>query len=403
MIDFYTLSSEIKQHLLVLGQRLDVTTDPLAWAWVMYGFASDGAANNPPLTQALVQAGRWLTDDLIWHNDSNLGAIGLIYTLMGRPTNTIWHERLSGLGERVARLRDQVPGKFARLNDPDFTFGLAQLSYGNLVPELSNWLCAYCIRCAQSENLRRAVLFAAAATTLDGILHPLAFNVTDLAVHEVIPMLWLAECSVELIGGNDQRRGLWEAYTRLRDGIVLSETDSIEGALYIVNPIDLAMLYRAVTYKVTEADFVALFNNMPWHPAIRAAAGALFLKGEYVSAVFEAAKGFVDAVKRCAGNPSDRNGNPLDGVPLIAHVFAVKSPCLKFTQLSTQTEQNEHRGLALIAEGIVAALRNPKGHLPGIAITLTPEEALEQLATISYLMRRLEQAIPSTRHREQAM
>src|ERR1043165_68087 len=128
MIDFHTLRSEVKQRLLALGQRLDIAADPLAWAWVVHGFASDGAANTPPLTQALDQARRWLADDIIWHNDAQLGAIGLLYMLLGQPSDTSWQGRLLPLGERVARLRDQVPGKFARLNDPDFTFGLAQMS-----------------------------------------------------------------------------------------------------------------------------------------------------------------------------------------------------------------------------------------------------------------------------------
>lgn len=382
MIDFHTLRSEVKQRLLALGQRLDAAADPLAWAWIAHSFASDGTANNPPLTQALHQARRWLADDVIWHNDAQLGAIGLLYALLGRPSDTSWQERLSTLGERVARLRAQVPSKFARLNDPDFTFGLAQMSHGTLPADLFDWLRDHCVRCAQSENIRRAVLFAAAANVLGGAPRPLAFNVADLAVHEVIPVLWLTERSPQLVDGEDRRRGVWEAYERLKDGIVLDD----------LTPIDLAMLYEAVVSKTRQPDFIALFNTMPWHPAIRVAAGSLFVKGEYVAAVFEAAKVFVDAVKQRAGHPHDSNGKPLDGGPLMTYTFGGRTPRIKFTSLSNQTEQNEHRGLALIAEGIVSALRNPKGHLPGAAIALTPEEALEQLATISYLMRRLDTA-----------
>ncbi len=384
MIDYHTLRGEIKQRLLVLGQRLNVAGDPLAWAWVVCGFASDGMANNPPLTQALDQARHWLADDVIWNNDAQLGAIGLLYALLGRPSDTLWQERLSALGERVARLRAQVPRKFARLNDPDFTFGLVQMSQGTFPPDLSDWLRDHCIHHALSENIRRAVLFAAAADSLGGSPRPLAFNVADLAVYEIIPVLWLTERSPHLVDGEDRWRGVWEAYRRIKDGIVLDD----------LTPIDLAMLYEAVSHKTTETDFVALFNNMPWHPSVRTAAGSLFLKGEYVAAVFEAAKTFIDEVKHRAGNPHDSSGKPLDGGPLMTYVFGGRPPRLKFTNLSSQTEQNEHRGLTLIAEGIVAALRNPKGHLPSTAITLSAAEALEQLATISYMMRRLDTTVP---------
>lgn len=124
-------------------------------------------------------------------------------------------------------------------------------------------------------------------------------------------------------------------------------------------------------------------------------ADSLFIKGEYVNAVFEAAKSFIEAVKHQAGNPVDKNGKPLDGVVLIDNIFhrtSSKTPTLKFNALASLADQNEHDGLYYVARGIAQAFRNPKGHLPKAAIALTPYEALEQLATISYLMRRLDAA-----------
>lgn len=384
MIDFHTLRSQIKQQLLVLSQQMDVADDPLAWAWVVRGFASDGAANNPPLTQALDRARRWLADDNIWHNDTHLGAIGLLYPMVGRSldtADTVSQRGLATFRERVPHLRDRLSSKFARLNDPDFAFGLAQMSQDYLSNDMLVWLRDHCVHCAQSENIRRAVLFAAAADILGGVPRPLVFNVAELTIHEVIPAIWLTERSPQIIDSDDRRRGVWVAYERLKDGIVFDE----------LGQIDLVMLYEAVVKKIQVPDFVALFNNLPMHSAVRSAAGSLFLKGEYVSAVFEAAKKFIDEVKQQAGNPQASNGKPLDGGPLMTWVFGSTTPRLKFTSMITQAEKNEHRGMTLIAEGIVSALRNPKGHLPSSEITLPPEEALEQLAIISYLMRRLDQ------------
>jgi hypothetical protein len=71
-----------------------------------------------------------------------------------------------------------------------------------------------------------------------------------------------------------------------------------------------------------------------------------------------------------------------------------RTPRLKFTDLNNLAEENEHDGLYSIARGIQLAFRNPAGHLPRTAIPLGPGEALERLATISYLMKRLDSAHP---------
>jgi uncharacterized protein (TIGR02391 family) len=136
-----------------------------------------------------------------------------------------------------------------------------------------------------------------------------------------------------------------------------------------------------------------LYDNFPWHPEVRKVTQSLFTKGEFVMAVFQAGVLFIDAVKKRSAFPIGKDGRPLDGVSLMDSVFLAKPPLLKFTDMSDQTAQNEHRGLGLIAQGIVSALRNPKGHAPHVHIKLDPFEAIEQLATISYLMRRLDDAI----------
>lgn len=393
MLDYYTLRNEIKRLLLGQVQRLNVADDPLSWAWIARAFASEGEANNPALGQTLDQAKRWLADDTTWETDGNLGSIGLFALLLREAGGGLPAHRTGGLEGRVAQLCDQAPGRYAKLTNPDFAFGLAQLGLLHLSTELQRRLGEQFRRSAQLENIRLAVLFAAAAEMVGTSVRPLVFDIGTLKAHEIIPLVWLAERTPTLIDGEVRRTGVWEAFERLKEGIALDEREAGAGVLHTASPIDLAMLYEAVLAKTQKTDFVALFNNMPWHPAVRGAAASLFLKGEYVAAVFEAAKVCIDEVKHKAGNPHDAGGKPLDGGPLMTYTFGSKPPRLKFTPYSTQTEQNEHRGLALIAEGIVSALRNPKGHLPGSAIALTAEEALEQLATISYLMRRLDNLV----------
>ena len=100
----------------------------------------------------------------------------------------------------------------------------------------------------------------------------------------------------------------------------------------------------------------------------------------------------IDEIKHKAGHPTSPRGRPLDGRALIQQVFSAKTPLLKFNALTTQSERDEHEGLKLIAEGIVAAIRNPKGHDPKDKITLTAYEALEQLVVVSYIYKRLDSA-----------
>ena len=77
------------------------------------------------------------------------------------------------------------------------------------------------------------------------------------------------------------------------------------GAVYTASIIDIAMFYEALCGRTNEVDFITLFNNFPWHPKVKASADSLYHKGEYVNAVFEAAKMFIDEVKRKSGHPTD--------------------------------------------------------------------------------------------------
>jgi len=63
---------------------------------------------------------------------------------------------------------------------------------------------------------------------------------------------------------------------------------------------------------------------------------------------------------------------------------------LKFTPLASQSDRDEHEGLKLISEGIIAAIRNPKGHDPKENLFFTVEEALDQLVVISYMLKRID-------------
>jgi uncharacterized protein (TIGR02391 family) len=290
-------------------------------------------------------------------------------------------------------LRGKRLGKFSRLNDPDVIFGIAQIAAIVMSDDGLQWLIKHCIQNARPGNWRRRLLFSAAAMELGAQVAPFRIDASELQLHEVITSVWFAQTYPALLKDPQNREELWEALEKVYEAISLQMLDSERAAVYVASPIDVAMLYEALALVTRESDPKILFKNSAWHKDIRAASESLFMKGEHVMAVFQAGLVFVDAVKRKAGYPKASDGKVLDGVDLMKHVFASKQPLLKFSEMRTQSEQNEHRGLALIAEGIVAAIRNPKGHTPKDAIPLTPYEALEQLGIVSYLMRRLDSSL----------
>jgi uncharacterized protein (TIGR02391 family) len=77
----------------------------------------------------------------------------------------------------------------------------------------------------------------------------------------------------------------------------------------------------------------------------------------------------------------------LDGAPLMRAVFSRNNPVLAFNGLNDQTDMDEQEGMMHFFEGAVLALRNPRAHaLPDDS----PEEALEYIALLSLLAKRLE-------------
>lgn len=394
MLDFYALRSEIKTSLLRRWGQLELTADPLVWAWIVHALNEEGTANNLLIEQALQQGKLWLATSEAWSSDGHLGSIGLLCSLLHQMENDTFERLKPQLVERIQGLRDRGHGKFSRLNDPDVVLGLA-LGVGSRLPgELCKWLAQHCERNALPGNWRRRLLFAASAHELHGNVLPFAINGSELQVHEVFPAVWFVERYSQLVEGAERQRRIWEAFERVKEGVSLEASSSSAAPLYVASPIDIAMLFEALVRQTQNIDPVTLFNNTPWHPEVRRVTESLFAKGEHVMAVFQAGVFFVDAVKRKGGHPTDKSGNPLDGAKLMSHVFGSRSPALKFNDLKTQADENEQRGLALMSEGIVSALRNPKGHVPHTSISLGPYEALEQLAIISYLLRRLDAAHP---------
>jgi uncharacterized protein (TIGR02391 family) len=116
---------------------------------------------------------------------------------------------------------------------------------------------------------------------------------------------------------------------------------------------------------------------------------AELLVDNYFHAVFEAAKSLAEKLRQ-------KTGLQTDGAQLVDEALGIGKigcPRLAFNSLTTPNEHNEHQGLMSLIKGIFSAFRNTTGHAPKIYWTISEQDALDILTTISLLHRRLDTAI----------
>jgi uncharacterized protein (TIGR02391 family) len=79
------------------------------------------------------------------------------------------------------------------------------------------------------------------------------------------------------------------------------------------------------------------------------------------------------------------------GFKLMMAALSEKTPKIKLTPLTTQSEIDEQVGYKHIFAGAMSAIRNPRGH----DINLDPiDRCLDHLSFASVLLRRLEEQVP---------
>jgi uncharacterized protein (TIGR02391 family) len=389
MIDYYTGREQVYDILLRLWQNMDISEDSLVYSWITYAINFNG--NNPFVIQALKQSRSWVETEEFWANIGNLSSFSIFYFL-SHQLGSNYFEAL--VPKYISSLRDLIEkgiSKFSKLNDPHFMYSIALGSKGILPDDLKVDLSKQCVSNAQSGgSIVRTLLFTAGSIELDAPTSSIMIKAKDLEPYDLLTALWFSErYSSHLV--NDQiRLDIWNIYDQMKEGYSLDPLDREHSLPYPISPVDLVLLYEAVSHQAAGIDPLILFLNIPFHPRVKQVSEKSFINRDYVNSVFEATKAFIEAVKIKAGYPKDSSGKELDGFKLMEFTFQVRKPILKFNPLTKPSEIDEQSGLQHLSEGVVSAFRNPKGHIPAIGITISPYEALEQLSTISYLMRRLD-------------
>ena len=123
------------------------------------------------------------------------------------------------------------------------------------------------------------------------------------------------------------------------------------------------------------------------HPLVLEYVRPELVRGDYYEAVFEAIKGLGSRLR-------DLGSRDADGPRLVEGVLESRegTPVIRLNDLRTQSQRDEQRGVALLMKGLFAAFRNPAAHEPRIEWSMSEQDALDVLGTLSMLHRRLDTA-----------
>lgn len=124
------------------------------------------------------------------------------------------------------------------------------------------------------------------------------------------------------------------------------------------------------------------------HPEVLKYCSIEVLKRDNFHACLEATKSIFDRLRSMTGTAGD-------GSSLVDAVLALGKtgkPLVAINGLTTQTERDEQSGFANLIKGLGSLYRNPTAHDPRLKRSISEEELLEVLTTISMIHRRLDTA-----------
>ena len=127
------------------------------------------------------------------------------------------------------------------------------------------------------------------------------------------------------------------------------------------------------------------------HPELLRYCTTELLQRNNFHALLEAAKSIPDRIRNLTGLT-------LDGAPLVAATLTYKNgPVLAINAGRTSTDRSEQSGFANLVTGLLGLYRNPTAHDPKLRRTVTDDDLLEALTTMSMVHRRLDRATVRSR------
>lgn len=108
-------------------------------------------------------------------------------------------------------------------------------------------------------------------------------------------------------------------------------------------------------------------------------------KSEYYEVVFEAVKGLGSRLSKMAEVDED-------GYKVVDAALSGAAPRILLNSFSSVTEHNEQTGIANLSKRLFSTFRNPAAHETRLNWSITEQDALDMLGTLSLIHRRLDTA-----------
>jgi uncharacterized protein (TIGR02391 family) len=129
-----------------------------------------------------------------------------------------------------------------------------------------------------------------------------------------------------------------------------------------------------------------LLDQRGGHPEVLKHCRPELLRTDFYEAVFEGMKGLGDRTRSMGARDED-------GPKLVESVLEGSVPLIRLNARVTQSQRDEQRGVALLMKGMFAAFRNPAAHEPRLVWSMSEQDALDVLGTLSMVHRRLDGAV----------
>lgn len=156
-------------------------------------------------------------------------------------------------------------------------------------------------------------------------------------------------------------------------GLILNENG-------VFNPVSIATTITEAEQRVNR--FKSKLENRNIHPKIYEYCNSELITENYFHSVFEAVKSIAEEIRK-------KSNLTLDGAELIERALSITNPLIKINSLQTETEQSEQKGFSNLIKGVFGMFRNTTAHSPKVVWTITEDEALDIMTTISLIHKKL--------------
>jgi len=131
-------------------------------------------------------------------------------------------------------------------------------------------------------------------------------------------------------------------------------------------------------------DLVAVYDRVQLHEALADDVARMFRDGHFNEAVRKALERFEKAIQDALGD------HQTFGRDLMAKAFGGESPPIRLNELKTANDRSEQEGFKFLTMGAMSGMRNLYSH--GDVGQMGAMDAIERLAFVSFLFKRVEQA-----------